>query len=159
MKITIAILFYTISILSFVHNPILFRAKKNSMKHEISNQLKIQITIGNKKFDATLLDNETALAFKKYLPLEIKMIELNDNEKYGELKNRLPTNPSYPKKIQVGDLMLYGDQTLVLFYKSFTTSYSYSSIGKIDNVEGLEDALGTGDPVVKFELSSFTSFR
>jgi hypothetical protein len=152
MKITIAILFYTISILSFVHNPILFRAKINSMKHEISNQLKIQITIGNKKFDATLLDNETALAFKKYLPLEIKMIELNDNEKYGELKNRLPTNPSYPKKIQVGDLMLYGDQTLVLFYKSFTTSYSYSSIGKIDNVEGLEDALGTGNPVVKFEL-------
>jgi len=83
------------------------------------------------------------LAFKKNLPLEIKMIELNDNEKYGELKNRLPTNPSKPRKIEIGDLMLYGDQTLVLFYKSFNTSYSYSSIGKIDNVEGLEDALGS----------------
>ncbi len=152
MKITTAIIFYTISILSFVQNPIFFRAKMNPMKHENANQLKIKITIGNKKFDATLLDNETALAFKKNLPLEIKMIELNDNEKYGELKNRLPTNPSYPRKIQIGDLMLYGDQTLVLFYKSFTTSYSYSSIGKIDNVEGLEDALGSGNPVVKFEL-------
>lgn len=159
MKITTAILFYTISILSFVHNPIFFRTKMTPMKHENANQLKIKITIGNKKFDATLLDNETALAFKKYLPLEMKMIKLNDNEKYGELKNRLPTNPSYPRKIQIGDLMLYGDQTLVLFYKSFTTSYSYSSIGKIDNVEGLEDALGSGNPVVKFELSSFTSLR
>ena len=122
------------------------------MKHGNANQLKIKITIGNKKFDATLFDNETALAFKKYLSFEMKMIELNDNEKYGELKNRLPTNPSYPRKIQIGDLMLYGDQTLVLFYKSFTTSYNYSSIGKIDNVEGLEDALGSGNPVVKFEL-------
>jgi hypothetical protein len=152
MKITTAILFYTISILSFAQNPIFFRAKMTPMKHENPNQLKIKITIGNKKFDATLLDNETALAFKKYLPIEIKMIELNDNEKYFEVKNRLPTNPSYPRKIQIGDLMLYGDQTLVLFYKSFTTSYSYSSIGKIDNVEGLEDALGSGNPVVKFEL-------
>jgi hypothetical protein len=152
MKITTIFLFYIIGILSFLLNPIIFRAKNNPMKHENANQLKIKITIGNKKFDATLLDNETALAFKKYLPLEIKMIELNDNEKYGELKNRLPTNPSNPRKIQIGDLMLYGDQTLVLFYKSFTTSYSYSSIGKIDNVEGLEDALGSGNPVVKFEL-------
>ena len=152
MKITTIFLFYIIGILSFVLNPIIFRAKNNPMKHEISNQLKIQITIGNKKFDATLFDNETALAFKKYLPFEMKMIELNDNEKYGELKNRLPTNPSKPRKIEIGDLMLYGDQTLVLFYKSFNTSYSYSSIGKIDNVEGLEDALGSGNPVVKFEL-------
>ena len=113
--------------------------------------VKINITIGNKIFTATLENNKTAAAFKNSLPLTIKMIELNGNEKYGELSNTLPTGSKNPGKIEVGDLMLYGNQTLVLFYKSFTTSYAYTKIGRIDDIEGLTRALGLGDVTIAID--------
>ena len=33
--------------------------------------------------------------------------------------------------------MLYGNNCLVIFYKSFDTSYSYTRIGHIENLEDL----------------------
>jgi hypothetical protein len=112
---------------------------------------KIKITIGNKIFTATLENNKTAVAFKSSLPLTIKMIELNGNEKYGELSKTLPTLSKIPGKIEVGDLMLYGNQTLVIFYKSFATSYAYTTIGRIDDIEGLTTALGLRDVTITID--------
>ncbi len=112
---------------------------------------KLKIKIGEKTFTATLLDNPTTTAFKALLPLTIKMNELNNNEKYVDLSKSLPINPSVPTSIQSGDLMMYGKKTLVLFYKGFSTSYSYTKIGKIDDVTGLVAALGSGDISITFE--------
>ena len=47
-------------------------------------------------------------------------------------------------EIHAGDLKLYGSSCLVLFYESFSTSYSYTSLGYVENPEGLAEALGTG---------------
>jgi len=113
---------------------------------------KVRIKIGVSTFTATLLDNPTAKAFKALLPLTINMKELNNNEKYFDLSKSLPTNSSVPASIQAGDLMMYGSNTLVLFYKSFSTSYSYTKLGKIDNVNGLVAALGTDNVTVTFEM-------
>jgi hypothetical protein len=113
---------------------------------------KIKIKVGSKTFTATLLDNNSAKAFKEMLPLTINMIELNGNEKYYDLPNSLPTNSSNPKTINNGDLMLYGSKTLVLFYKTFSTSYSYTKLGSIDAVTGLATALGSGNVTVTFEV-------
>ncbi|WP_262711126.1 cyclophilin-like fold protein [Pedobacter frigidisoli] len=79
------------------------------------------------------------------------MEDLNANEKFYNFTSTLPTNASVGGNIQVGDLMLYGNNCLVLFYKGFNTSYSYTRLGKIDNVSGLFAALGSGDVNIRFE--------
>jgi hypothetical protein len=114
--------------------------------------IKIKLTVGANTFTASLANNKTVLALKSKLPFELKMIELNGNEKYADLKGPIPTNASNPGKINIGDILLYGDQTLVVFYKSFSTPYSYTNIGKIDDVTGLAAALGSGNISIKFEL-------
>jgi hypothetical protein len=80
------------------------------------------------------------------------MTELNGNEKYSNLPNSLPTNSYNPQTVNNGDLMLYGSKTLVLFYKTFSTPYSYTKLGSIDDVTGLTTALGSGNVTVTFEL-------
>src|SRR5690349_13085347 len=110
------------------------------------------IKIGDKEFSATLLDNPTASAFKAMLPLTINMTELNGNEKYFRLSKNLPTNESNPGTIKSGDLMLYGSNTFVLFYESFSTSYSYTKLGKINNPSGLANDLGAGNITVSISV-------
>lgn len=109
---------------------------------------KIKITVNSLIFTATLLDNNSAKAFKEMLPLTINMVELNNNEKYFDLPISLPTNSSNPQAINSGDLMLYGSKTLVLFYKTFSTAYSYTRLGKIDDTTGLATALGSGNVTI-----------
>ena len=126
--------------------------KNNSSNKVNPTGNKMKIKVGNHEFVATLYDNETATAFKAMLPMTVTMVELNRNEKYVDLMKALPTNAFSPGTIQTGDLMLYGDNTLVLFYKTFSTSYSYTKLGRIDDVNGLADAVGGGNVTITFEL-------
>ncbi len=124
--------------------------ENNSNENMVSNR--IIIRIGAKSFAATLLDNSTAKVFKQMLPLIINMKELNGNEKYGDLPKSLTANSSNPGTIHNGDLMLYGSNTLVVFYKTFSTSYNYTKLGVIDDAADLASALGGGNVSVTFEL-------
>lgn len=113
----------------------------------------MKITIGRTSFAATFADNPSAAAFRAMLPLSLDMSELNNNEKYYNLPSGLPSSASSVATIQSGNIMLFGSSTLVLFYKTFSTSYSYTRIAKVDNPSGLQAALGAGSVTVKFELN------
>jgi len=51
--------------------------------------------------------------------------------------------------------MLNGNDTLLVFYKTFPSNDSYTRIGRISNVEGLVEALGTGSQ--RIDLSEVTN--
>jgi hypothetical protein len=112
---------------------------------------KMKITIGSKTFVGTLEDNRAANELKSRLPLRLIMTDLHANEKLFDLPKPLPTDAKQPGTIRTGDLLLYGDRTLVLFYKTFKSSYSYTRIGRIDDPSGLATAVGTGSVGVAFE--------
>lgn len=116
---------------------------------EKSNTMKI--TIGNTVFTATFASNTSVRAFKAILPLTLSMSDFNSNEKVAELPGNLTTAATNPGTIVAGDIMLYGSSSLVLFYETFSTSYSYTKIGRIDNPAGLKAALSKGNITIKFE--------
>jgi len=113
---------------------------------------KIRIKVGSKTFTAALAGNKSAQEFKKMLPLTLQMADHLRNEKHTDLSKSLPTNSSNPATIHNGDLMLFGSRTLVLFYKTFTTTYRYTRLGKVDDTSGYAAALGSGTVNVTFEL-------
>ena len=123
--------------------------QENNNELNNSNEVikSVKAIINGKEYTINLEYNETANRFANLLPQELNMSELNGNEKYIYLDTTLPTNSSNPKRINAGDVMLYGDNCLVIFYKTFDTSYSYTKIGHIDNLPNL----GNGSISVKFE--------
>lgn len=125
-----------------------------NQQNSITMDNKLKITIGKSSFNVTLYDNAAVTAFKAMLPMTISMSEMNGNEKLHYLPNRLPTSTSASGKIYSGDLMLWGSDCLVLFYKNFSSSYSYTKLGYTDDASGLETALGKGNATITFELSN-----
>lgn len=122
------------------------------IEEQETESMTITITINGESFRATLYDNETAAALKEKLPMTLDMSELNGNEKYNYLPFSLPADAGNPGQIHTGDLMLYGSDCLVLFYESFSTSYRYTPIGRVDDPSGLTDAVGSGSVQVTFAL-------
>lgn len=109
-----------------------------------------KLTIGGTDFAAELANNATAQAFNALLPITLNMTELNGNEKYKYLDATLPTNAACPGTIHAGDILLYSNNCVVVFYKTFSTSYSYTKIGRMADSTGLEEAVGAVSISIQF---------
>jgi hypothetical protein len=108
------------------------------------------MTVGERRFAITLTDSAAGRAFAALLPLTLDMSDLNSNEKHVSLPRALPANASRPGTIRSGDLMLYGTDTLVVFYLTFDSSYSYTRLGRVDDPSGLAQALGPRNVRIRF---------
>ena len=116
------------------------------------NMQNIIITIKNKKYEAILYDNSTTKELIKKFPITITMSDLNGNEKYYNFSKSFSTSSENVANINKGDIMLFGDNCLVIFYKSFSTRYRYTKLGYIKNLEDLENSLGKVDIEITFFL-------
>lgn len=123
------------------------------VKHEQKQEEKQQsftIRINGQDFTAKIYNTQTGREFYEKLPKTITMSELNGNEKYYYADTTFTTDEKKIDTIKTGDLMLYGDNCIVLFYDTFRTNYKYTRIGYIENPEGLAKAVGSGKVKVSF---------
>lgn len=108
------------------------------------------MTIGEQRFAVTLANTEAARAFAALLPLTLRMPDLNGNEKHARLPKALPSDASRPGTLRNGDIMLWGADTLVVFYLTFDSPYSYTRIGRVEDPSGLPRAVGLRDVQIRF---------
>ena len=102
---------------------LLFAFCLTNVQANAKSQTAVNMKVGSKTFKCVFYNNKTAKALLKKMPVKYNMSELNGNEKYKYLKKELPANEKMVKKIKAGDIMLYGSDCLVVFYKSFSTTY------------------------------------
>ncbi|MCC8101976.1 MAG: hypothetical protein LIP11_06845 [Clostridiales bacterium] len=112
----------------------------------------MKVQIGDSVFTATLEENEAVNALVEMMeeaPVVIEMSVYSGFEKVGSLGTSLPTDNSQTT-IQMGDIVLYNSNQIVIFYGS--NSWSYTRLGHIDDLTGWKEALGSGDVTVTFSL-------
>lgn len=127
--------------------------QRRRQRSATQEKTRVWMTInGARRFAVALENSPSAHAFAQLLPLTLDMADLNDNEKHARLPQSLPAQASPPGTLQAGDVMLYGSDTLVVFYKRFASRYSYTRIGRVTPVDGLVMALGPGSPRIGFAL-------
>lgn len=122
----------------------------NPIKNSNQEKTRMWMSIGTQRFSVVLEGNAAARAFEQMLPVTFEMTELNGNEKFVRLPRSLPTNASRLGTLRVGDVVLYGDNTVVVFYETFQSGYSYTRLGRVVEADGLAKALGKGNPRVSF---------
>ena len=125
---------------------------ENGVNEEENVEMKMNVRIGDINFTATLENNDATDAFVEMMETEPVVIQMSDYsgfEKVGSLGRSLPTNNSQIAT-KAGDIVLYQGNQIVIFYGS--NSWSYTRLGRIDDLTGWEDALGSKDVIVTFSL-------
>lgn len=110
------------------------------------------LQIGNSSFTVTLESNaavDALVDMMRKAPVVIQMSDYSGFEKVGSLETSLPTS-NRQTTTKSGDIVLYNGNQIVIFYGS--NSWSYTRLGKVDDLSGWEDALGSGDAAVTFSL-------
>ena len=114
--------------------------------------MKMNVQIGDTSFTATLEDNAATselIEMMREAPITISMNDYSGFEKVGPLGRSLTTD-NHQTTTSAGDIVLYSGNQIVMFYGS--NSWSYTRIGKIDDLTGWEDALGNSSITVVFSL-------
>ncbi len=110
---------------------------------------RIYITVSSQKFEAILYDNPTSRSLLDQVPFTVDTEDYAGMEKIfyppESLSKEKAPNGAEPKK---GDIMYYapwGD--VAIFYKGFRFSGGLIPLGKIENIEGFKEAIGSGKPI------------
>ena len=114
----------------------------------------VKVKINDEVFDVKLENNSATQELIKELKkgnITVNASEYGGFEKVGDLGFSLPTSDENIGTAP-GDIVLYQGDKISLFYGS--RSWSYTKLGKIDNVGSnkLKEVLGSGDVTLEFSL-------
>ena len=115
--------------------------------------MKMNVQIGDYTFTATLEHNQAVnelIEMMKEGPVTIEMSDYSGFEKVGPLGKGLTTDNRQTTTTE-GDIVLYSGDQIVIFYGS--NSWSYTRIGKIDDLTDWKTALGSGDVTAVFTVA------
>lgn len=137
----IVIPFLTIAL--FIFASAIFVQYKNkdiNKSLDVSEQYKkikeIKVYIGGREADVTFEDNISVKELAVYAPYNhMPLIDLNNNSKYCILKRKLNTDSNITKTTKKGDIMLYKNNNIIIFYKDAENNYSYTKLGHINNID------------------------
>ncbi len=114
------------------------------------------LQIGKTKYAVAFEENKTVQSLLELFPLSVKMNEWAGNsEYYARLSQRLDTSDAKtPKSFSAGDIALYNNISLVIFYADTTSTSGYVLLGRIKNTDGgLKSALENAGGKVVFQSS------
>lgn len=117
---------------------------------EMSNKMDIQV--GDTIFTSTLENNQAVRELLSILsegPLVLELDDYSGFEKVGPLGFELTRSDSQTTT-ERGDIVLYNGSNIVIFYES--NSWSYTRLGKIDDLTNLEEALGSGSVTITLSI-------
>lgn len=114
----------------------------------------VKVQINEDIFDVELENNSAAQELIKELEkgnITVNATEYGGFEKVGELGFSLPASDENINT-EPGDIVLYQGDKISLFYGSH--SWSYTKLGKIDNISSneLKEVLGPGNVTLVFSL-------
>ena len=114
----------------------------------------VKVQINEDSFDVELENNSAAQELIKELEkgnITVNATEYGGFEKVGELGFSLPASDENINT-EPGDIVLYQGDKVSLFYGSH--SWSYTKLGKIDNISSneLKEVLGQGNVTLVFSL-------
>lgn len=132
--------------------PAQLQQNDNEIHEEENEKMRMKVQVGDSIFTAALEDNAAVHALVEMMekePVEIRMSDYSGFEKVGSLGKSLPADNSQTTT-EAGDIVLYQGNQIVMFYGS--NSWSYTRIGRIDDLTGWEEALGSADVTVTLSL-------
>lgn len=112
---------------------------------------RVYIQIKDKVYTVTLENTQPAQELLQRLPMTIHMTEKDGKEKYHYLMQPLSDLPENIGYIENGDILLWNNDCLVIFYEKGYTEDAYTRIGRIENPADLAIMLGHDDVNVIFE--------
>lgn len=126
--------------------------KKSEWVEEENGEMKMNVNVNGQDFTATLEQNSAVSALVQMMengPVTLQLSDYAGFEKVGPLGQSLPASNSQTTT-QTGDIVLYQGNQIVMFYGF--NSWSYTRIGRIDDLTGWEEALGSGDVTVTLSV-------
>lgn len=121
----------------------------------------IRLTVGDRSFTATLVENSSAEALKTQLlkgDVSIRMDDYGDMEKVGSLGFSIPRN-DVQTTTAPGDLILYQGNSFVVYYD--TNSWNFTRLGKVDGISTREQMLellgGKGEIILTLSLDKVSA--
>lgn len=101
------------------------------------------VSIGLKTYSVTVEDNDAAKVFFDRVPLSLTLNEWAGNsEYYARLSEKINTDGiKSPSAFETGDIAIYNNTSLVIFYADTKNTEGYAKIGHIVESEGMKDAL------------------